>query len=233
MLGYVDMKEVMLWAQTTQSAKVYFEYWPTDKPNEKHKTAVVKTEKNAGYTAHCIADELEPGIAYTYRLRINGKSIARPYPTTFKTQSLWQWRTDPPAFSVATGSCNYVNETQYDRPGKPYGDAHRIFTNIAAQHPDLMVWLGDNTYLREVDWNTRSGMYHRYTHSRSLPEMQPLLASTAQYAIWDDHDYGPNDADATWVHKDIALDVFKDFGAIRRMVCPDNPDVPPFLNIMI
>ena len=71
-----------------------------------------------------------------------------------------------------------------------------------------MLWLGDNTYLREPDWYTRTGFLHRYTHTRSLPELQPLLASTHHYAIWDDHDYGPNDSDGSFIHKDMARDIF-------------------------
>jgi alkaline phosphatase D len=78
-------------------------------------------------------------------------------------------------------------------------------------NPDAMLWLGDNTYFREVDWFTRTGILHRNTHTRSLPEMQPLLASAHNYAIWDDHDYGPNDSDRTYVHKDLSLEAFKLF----------------------
>lgn len=211
MLGYVDMKEALLWAQTTEPAKVQFEYWADSIPSAVHKTAVVLTEKKEGYTAKCVADELEPGVKYTYRLLINGKKVNLGWPTTFTSQKLWQFRTDPPVFTVALGSCNYVNETQYDRPGKPYGSDHQIFGAIVDKKPEVMLWLGDNTYLREVDWATRSGIIHRYSHSRALPEMQPLLASTANYAIWDDHDFGPNDSDGTWVHKSTSLDVFRMF----------------------
>ncbi len=74
-----------------------------------------------------------------------------------------------------------------------------------------MLWLGDNTYLREADWNSRIGFLHRYTHTRSLPEMQPLLASTHHYAIWDDHDYGPNNADSSFWLKDTASEIFQLF----------------------
>ena len=211
MLGYVDLREALLWAQTKQAATVDFEYWDLDKPADRHRTEGVRTEKSTGFTAKCIADELEPGRRYGYQLRINGKKVDLPYPTEFKTQPLWQWRTDPPAFSVVTGSCAYVNETQYDRPGTPYGSDYQIFTQIAAQKPDLMVWLGDNTYYREPDWATRSGMLHRYTHTRSLPELQPLLASTQHYAIWDDHDFGPNDSDGNWPHKETSWEVFRSF----------------------
>jgi alkaline phosphatase D len=209
MVGYEDMLEVMVWVQTKGSALVEMRYWDVAAPDVKYSSNNVYTAAPA-YTAKCIADQVQPGKTYHYEIRIGKKALALPYPTTFKTQPLWQYRTDPPAFSFATGSCAYVNEAVYDRP-KPYGSNYQIFNKIFDQKPDFMVWLGDNVYLREPDWNTRTGMVHRYTHSRSLPELQPLLASTAHYAIWDDHDYGPNDSDGTWVNKEMAWEVFRDF----------------------
>ncbi|MFN3876378.1 MAG: alkaline phosphatase D family protein [Flavobacteriales bacterium] len=53
-----------------------------------------------------------------------------------------------------------------------------------------------------------SGYLHRYTHTRSMPELQPLLRTASHYAIWDDHDFGPNDADGSWIHADLALECF-------------------------
>ncbi|MDX1912925.1 MAG: alkaline phosphatase D family protein [Saprospiraceae bacterium] len=212
MLGYVEMREALIWVQTQSYAAVQVEYWESGKPEQKWRTEVVQTYKQSAFTAKCIAESLEPGRSYEYRVEINGDSVLLPYPTTFKTQPLWQWRNDPPAFTLATGSCAYVNEPPYDRPGKPYGSNHQIYQHITAQQPDLMLWLGDNVYLREADWYTRAGIQHRYTHDRAAtPEMKPLLASTPQYAIWDDHDYGPDDSDGTWVHKETAWEVFRDF----------------------
>jgi alkaline phosphatase D len=74
-----------------------------------------------------------------------------------------------------------------------------------------MLWLGDNTYLREADWDSKTGIYHRYSHSRSIKELQPLLAKTQHYAIWDDHDFGPNDSDRSFYNKHITLEAFNDF----------------------
>lgn len=211
MVGYVEMREALLWVQTKTFAGVQVEYWERGKTDQKWRSDLVQTYKNSAFTAKCIATQLEPGVTYEYRIEINGDSVHLNYPTTFTTQPLWQWRVDPPAFTLATGSCAYVNETQYDRPGKPYGSNYQTFTQIANRKPDLMLWLGDNVYFREVDWYTRSGMQHRYTHDRAIAELQPLLASTPNYAIWDDHDFGPNDADGTWVHKETAWEVFRDF----------------------
>ena len=211
MLGYADMFEVLLWVQTKGPTTTKIVYWETEKPAEQYSTATLRTSAENGCTAKLIADRVQPGRNYTYRVELNGAAVKLPYPTTFKTQPLWQYRTDPPAFTVATGSCAYVNEPEYDRPGKPYGSEYQIFTSMAQQKPDLMLWLGDNTYYREPDWNTRTGMLYRYTHTRSLPELQPLLAAASQYAIWDDHDFGPNDADGTWIHKDESWEVFRSF----------------------
>jgi alkaline phosphatase D len=39
------------------------------------------------------------------------------------------------------------------------------------------------------------------------------MSSTPQYAIWDDHDYGPNDSDRTYAGKNWTLEAFKNFWA--------------------
>src|SRR5688500_13515381 len=119
------------------------------------------------------------------------------------------YRTDPPAYTVAIGSCAFVNEVPYDRAGDPYGGGYEIFESIAARRPDAMVWLGDNTYLREVDWDSPDGIAYRYAHTRSLPEIQRLLAIAPHYATWDDHDYGPNDSDRSYVLKSVSLNTFR------------------------
>ncbi len=213
MVGYADFREVMLWVQTKQPASVKFEYWETTVATKKLTSEEVRTTLADGNTAHINITNLEPGRKYTYRLYVNGSLVDRPYPLEFQTLALWQYRSGPPNFTIAVGSCVYVNDPQYDRPGTPYGGAYNVFTSLHAKRPDAMVWLGDNTYFREIDWNTRNGMIYRYTHTRSLPEMQPLLASTHHYAIWDDHDYGINDADRSFWLKNTALDVFKLFWA--------------------
>jgi len=213
MVGYVEMREAALWAQTTQAARVYAEYRATTPDAPTLRTEEVTTNGVSGFTAHLLCDKVEPGIAYTYSLFINGQKAARPYPTTFSTPPLWQYRTDPPAMKIAVGSCTYINEEKYDRPGKGYGGEYGIFTALHAANPGLMVWLGDNIYLREVDFGSKTGVYHRYTHTRSIPEMQPFLANTAHIATWDDHDFGPNDSDGSYAHADITTQAFKDFWA--------------------
>jgi alkaline phosphatase D len=179
MVGHADYREASLWVQTIKAAKVKFNYWEQGKPATKKSTEEVLTSKAKAYAITLIADDAYPGKIYDYEVVIDGKIVKRPYPTSFKTQTLWQYRTDPPTFKFAFGSCTYIAEPEFDRPGNSYGGNYEIFTSIAAQKPDFMVWTGDNAYYREVDYGTKGGMQKRMTHSRSLPEMQPLMGSAS------------------------------------------------------
>jgi alkaline phosphatase D len=190
------------------------EYQEKGKPAEpKYRTATVKTQKAHAFSAHLLADQVLPGRDYAATLYINGKAVKLPYPFEFHARDLWQYRTDPPAFQAIIGSCAYFNDSLYDRPGKPYGSDYEIFKAISKENADLMLWLGDNVYLNEPDWNTMTGIHYRYTKGRSFAALQPALAKMSHYAVWDDHDYGPNDADRSFIHKDKTLAAFQDFWA--------------------
>lgn len=209
MLGYNSMREVAVWIQTNNAEEIIFTWWQQGTDSIQSKTYYSKDE--SAFTAHLIADYLEPGTTYRYEILLE-KSKDK---TTgeFTTQVLWQHRQDPPNFSFVTGSCAYTNEKKYDRPGEPYGKGNKIFEVIAQQEADFMLWLGDNVYLREPDWSSQSGINHRYTHFKSQPELQALWKEMHHYAIWDDHDYGPNDADRSFVGKNMTLAAFKNFWA--------------------
>lgn len=209
MLGYSEMKEVIIWLQTKEAAEVQISYWINE--DEIFWTNKDKTVKSKAFSLKLIADQVEPGNTYQYQVYINDIPIKLEYPTSFQSQPLWKYRGDPPEFTLATGSCAYINETKYDRPGKPYGSDYEVFEAIHKKRPDLMIWLGDNFYYREADWSSWTGITHRNTHTRSTSELQPLLASTHHYAIWDDHDYGPNDSDRGLWNKNQTYDAFKLF----------------------
>ncbi|MBK9290705.1 MAG: alkaline phosphatase family protein [Bacteroidetes bacterium] len=213
MPGYSEMREAVVWVQTTEAATVQMRYYPLDNAKNVRLSDPVKTEKQRAHTAVLVADQVKPGTRYVYEILIDGEAVKLPYSTEFQTQKIWKWRGNPPEFSFLTGSCAYINEEEFDRPGRPYGGDYRIFENMATHKADFMLWLGDNIYLREPDWNSRTGILARWTHTRSTKELQPFLASTHHYAIWDDHDYGPNDSDRGFFNKNLTLEAFSYFFA--------------------
>lgn len=219
MLAHVDMKEANLVVQVSEKCRYELEYWPESAQGVKKKKSGECSDA-VFFTERIVIDDLDPATLYRYSLRlINERGESAAYPATdsdyaaFRTEALWQFRTDAPDFTFATGSCAFINEPQYDRPGKPYGNDYGIFDAIAAKKPDLMVWLGDNVYFREVDFESRQTMIRRYQQIRALPEMQKLLSVCPHYAIWDDHDFGPNDSNGSFIHKSWALEIFREFWA--------------------
>lgn len=213
MNGYATHREAVVWVQTTGPAKVRIAYWDTLAPGTRWQSEDVATRADDAFAAKIWLGGLTPGRGYAYEVLVDGRKVNRPYPHRFQTQALWQWRTDPPPFRLVFGSCFYVNEPAVDRPGEPYGAGFQILQAMSAARPDVVLWGGDNTYLREVDWNSRLGVFSRYTHTRGLPELQPLLAQAHHLATWDDHDFGPNDADRSYVGRQWTLDAFSTFWA--------------------
>lgn len=109
-----------------------------------------------------------------------------------------------------TGSCAF----QYPFPLNAGGKRRRlnqIFATMAKEKSDFMVWTGDNVYYLAGQWNSYEGMVKKMLKSRNRYPINEFLQSCPQYAIWDDHDYGPNDSDGKFKMKDTALTVFKKF----------------------
>lgn len=202
------------------------------------RSAAVALTSADDFTAHITLDALTPGTRYRYRVLLDGKEARVPETLSFHTEALWQWRKHsynpalghtPPDFTVAFGSCVYVNDPPYDRSlapaGKPYGSHYSVFASIAAKKPDVMLWLGDYLYLREADYGSPAGMAARWRHDRKLPQIQSLLRTGNHYAIWDDHDFGPNDSNASFIYKQESLRLFKRYWANGAWGLPDAPGI--------
>lgn len=210
MLGHVSHRDVKVWVTTPKASKLELRLWSDSLDGPEPLRFYSESTGEYVNTCKVNAGMLLPGTLYKAQLYSNGLQKAE---FEFRTQKDWAYKETPPAFSMAVGSCVFINEAKYDRPGEPYGGNYEIFESIAAANPDLMLWLGDNTYLREADVSSEGGIYHRYEHTRACPEMQNLLHTCPNYAIWDDHDFGPNDSDRSFILKESALEVFENFWA--------------------
>lgn len=97
---------------------------------------------------------------------------------------------------IAFGSC-----AKSDKP-QPTWDA------VLAADPDLFIFLGDNVYL---DTRDPEVMRRKYAELAAQPGFQRLKARVPIVAIWDDHDYGENDAGVDYPMKEESRRQFLDF----------------------
>lgn len=248
MPGTSTMESVFIWTQTSEPAEVRVEYWPKGKSEQRLSSPVYTTEEAAANVAKIqVSEALIPGERYEYSVFVDGveqqlkfREEFRPdeiIPFEFQVKPRWRFipgedsRHSVFDFRIAAGACAYINEQGYDREGgRPYGDAYQIFESIYQKDPDLMIWLGDNVYYRENDFESRKGMQHRWTHDRSIPELRPLLANAHHFATWDDHDYGPNDIGRSYTLKGMAKETFDLFWANPSSGLPEAPGIFTFYN---
>lgn len=214
MLGYAEHRECLVWIQTACNKSISIKYNEANGNSEGELTINNKNENIClPWIAKFVLTDLKPNTVYNYQILIDKKATPFPYPLSFKTKKLWaEWsKEDPYDINFLVGSCNYVNDSAYDRPGKPYGQSSDIFLKMAETPSDFMLWLGDNTYTREADYSSASGLRYRYMHTRSEPNLQKFLSKQSNYAIWDDHDFGDNDANKSYDLKEVSKDCFANY----------------------
>lgn len=81
--------------------------------------------------------------------------------------------------TIAFGSCNNQGKNQ------------EMWNHVVVNKPDLWIWLGDNIY---ADTQNPQVMADKYSMLKNNMNYRRLLACAPVIGIWDDHDYGWNDA---------------------------------------
>ena len=210
--GNIELRNATIWVEVSSAVKrVAVKYFPIADP-KKIKTILYKGILGNDFNPIKIElNGLDFNTTYRYTLLFDGKPVNISTPTKFITKDLWQHRKPAPDFSFLAGSCAYFNEPVFDRPGKPYGGDSSIFETMANTPADFHIWMGDNWYTREVDYSTSWGLNYRVSRDRGQKVLQRLMASMPQYAIWDDHDYGPNNAGKSYILKEETRQIFKNY----------------------
>ena len=223
MLGHTALRGANIWIETKQASTVKITYWNVNSAKQKHSIQARTSAQN--YNMHTFKLKgLQPGQEYQYHIFVNNKRSHKKTKTFgFKTQQLWMWRKDPPNFTVLTGSCNFENEEAHDRAGTPYGGGYEIFDTLAKQKADMMLWLGDNWYYREVDFDARQNMIYRASKDKGRDFLQGIFQNFPNYAIWDDHDFGPDNSGGYFIHKQESLKIFKNTWANPSYGLPETP----------
>lgn len=228
--GHFTHETVRLWIQADDSVKAAVAFKPVKgAPDATDTITSVQLESSRANSAIVEISKLKADTRYEYTVALGaGRASAKRY---FRTAPA---PTAPPAdFRVYLGSCAYSEAIS--PAGNPYGDEFHIFDTMAGRVnadalPHFMLWLGDNLYLRprgkflsEADFSSVTRMEARYREVRAKDSFQKLFAATHHYAIWDDHDYGPNDSHKSFEFKADALRLFKQYWPNPDMGSNDLP----------
>lgn len=195
-LGDVTAESFRVWARMSWTFPVQVAYSTDRDFSHEQVTPAIVPSKQSDYCVTIPVAGLAANTTYYYKLIINrgGDKYLGDRPP-FEVRTAPQSGT-PVRFRVAFGSCARYQQ----QPRQPIWDV------ITAYDPNLFFWLGDNVYADSLDPDI---LAEELMRQRELPSMQRFLAETAQFAIWDDHDFGLNNHDRTNPQKAENLAVWK------------------------
>jgi alkaline phosphatase D len=219
MHGFADYTSALLWIMSDAPGPITISWQPDGQVTERQLTLDATAASGNAVLARLTG--LPPGKAVSYRVTGDGDSRAG----ALTTQPFWSKAADARDLVIAIGSCFFLADSDPTWGGQDYGGGFEIFDAIAGKQPDLMIWMGDNLYFQTPDELDPIAMAMRYQRQRTFPPLQKLLTATPHIAIWDDHDYGPNDADMSYVMKGESLQLFRRYWANPGYGLPEVPGV--------
>jgi alkaline phosphatase D len=214
-LGHVAHDHALLWVRATAAApwKVFLS--EVENPTATREFAGPQMGESTGFSGIVKLDGLKPATRYYYEVVLGDRvQTPRPLPEFMTAPEPNQ----PIKLRIALGSC----------VGDTLAGAAPAWAELAARRTmkpeqgsfDLLLMLGDNHYANSTEAE-KLRVY--YTAHRLTSGWRELAASSPIYAIWDDHDYGPNDSDSTQAGKEDSLRIFKEYWANPACGEAENP----------
>ena len=207
--GDVRANQVTLWMYAPIKSKCTFSYRAEGSSKADAKTGELTALSNQaakvpGQILKSTVVGLSPDTRYQYQVTIDGKADPS-WKGSFKTAPL---EGTPTAFRMAITSCMHIKRAQ------------RSWNLLLAEQPDLHLTVGDTHYADTTDPTIQ--LQHHVAYRRKK-EFANVLRQVPTYAIWDDHDYGPNNSDGTAEGKEFSLAGWKQAWPNPASGTPDTP----------
>ena len=190
MVGHVTESRAIIWMYAPKGSELKISIKKDSKSSKTTTYTFEPVSNPAGelqgvpYTVSL--KELKPLTNYKYQVSVNGK-LDDAHRGAFRTAPL---DGKGSKFRMAVTSC------------MKFGQPQKSWELLLAEKPDLHVTLGDTQYSDTTNPTTQWKHHLRY---RAVSEFAAVLKSTPNYAMWDDHDYGPNNSDGSAVGKEDSL----------------------------
>lgn len=198
MVGHVTDTTARLWTKGSNAGHLAFNIGTQPDLSDARTVKGHDLIEAASFTGQLQVDGLEPSTQYYYTPVLDGApALGRPYPCFTTAPAPGQ----SAQLRFAFGSC----------VGRRGHLAAAAFGEMAARgNFDLLLMLGDNHYGDTTDPALLRDYYHML---RTVTGFEKLVRERPTYAIWDDHDFGPNNSDSTTPGREDSLRVFQQWWA--------------------
>jgi alkaline phosphatase D len=150
---------------------------------------ILPEENGASSIAMFRVEGLSPGTRYDYRVTLgDGRFLGGRFHT---------FPEGPSSFRFVFGSCART------------GSSHKIFGTMESLEPLFTLHMGDFHY-ENIEENDPAKFRRAFDEVLASERQSSLYRSAPIAYIWDDHDYGPNDADGMHPGKEAALATYEE-----------------------
>jgi len=209
LVGAIEPDRVTLWMFAPAEAQCKYTYHSDSSDSHKSGQGQMSAVSNPagegpGLPFKSVVQGLSPDTLYHFEITVGGKSDPA-WSGSFKTAPAVG---KPAAFRLALTSCMKI--------GQPQASWYLLL----AQQPDIHLTVGDTHYADTTDPTVQ---WKHHVAYRRQKEFATVLRNVPTYAIWDDHDYGPNNSDGTAKGKERSLAGWKQVWANPTLGTPDIP----------
>jgi alkaline phosphatase D len=210
LLGDVTSTNAKMWVKASGPALLSIAVGREENLSDRVGFKAPKLEPSSFYSAQVLVNDLEADTRYYYAVLIDGElATPRPFPS-FVT-------------APRQGTAGHQRFAFVSCVGYHGFDSAAAWADLATRtNFDLLLMLGDNHYGNTSD---PAKHFEMLGVQRRLPGYAEICRRLPQYAIWDNHDYGPEPADKRAPGKAESLRAFKMLWPNPAYGEKDNPGV--------
>ncbi len=210
LLGHVSSTNATVWLKASSNALLSVVVGEVEDLSDRVGFKAPKLDAATFYSAQVLLTELEPATRYYYAVLMDGElATPKPFPS---------FVTAPPE-----GASGHQRFAFVSCVGYAGFDSAATWADLATRtNFDTLLMLGDNHYGNVTD---PAKHFEWLGVQRRLPGYAELSRRIPQYAIWDNHDYGPEPTDKRQPKKADSLRAFKMLWPNPGFGEADNPGV--------
>lgn len=199
MLGHTEQDKARIWflLKKTQNFELILNN------NEIIPYTIIGEDKVGHYWSIVVEIKgLKQAQSYTLSIKSNQKTLT-------KTPFVFTSYNPNESTRILVGSCAYSppKALRWMSPSKQF-----IYNSMRKDSAKTMLWTGDNQYFLKRDYFSHPLKFKRFVKQRTHVKIDRFLKNGWQhYAVWDDHDFGPNDCTGDYPLKASSLKLHQAF----------------------
>lgn len=211
--GGVTSNSAKVFVRSDVAATVQIEYATSADFSGAQLTSGVATSSTHDFTSISSLAGLQAETRYFYRVYLNGQLATAGGPPSFTTFAPAGAQRDI-TFAIAADTADGTLVPTLPAP---------VYAAIAAENPAFVLEIGDFDHRNPTTLTQMRNMHQQVlgaATAQGADLAREILPRFPFFHVYDDHDYGIDDGDKTWIQRSAALQAFQEYYGTAPLVNP-------------